>query len=168
MDSSGQAAAPGPSRRWFLAGGAAVLLGAGVGVAVELLTHGSPAPEQPHPPQVLLDAVAAEQSLLADLDATTGGTAGVRAVIVQVRADHAAHLAALRGLVDSYGVAAGATASPRPSPARGSPRTRTALRAAEIRASAAAARRAAALSGSRATLFASIAACEATHAELFG
>ena len=160
------AAAHGTSRRWFLAGGVAVLLGAGAGVAAEFLTHDSPAPDQPHPPQVLLDAVAAEQALLADLDATTGGAAQVRAVIGQVRADHAAHLAALRGLVDSYGVPDRATASPSPSPARGTPRTRAALQAAEVRASAVAARRAAALSGGRAALFASIAASEATHAEL--
>jgi hypothetical protein len=108
-------------------------------------------------------AVAAERGLLADLDATSGGAPAVRQVIAQARADHTAHLHALRGVQRSL---------PKPGhrPAEhalpGTPRTQAQLRAAETAASAAAAKRAAGLAGAVAALLASIAACEATHAEL--
>jgi hypothetical protein len=164
----------GTSRRWFLAGGAAVLLGAGAGLAAEFATHEKPAPPQPPtPPRALVDAIAAERALLTDLAATTGGSPAVRAVIRQIRADHATHLMVLTDLVASYGVLTGAgpassassASSPAPSPS-GTPRTRAALRDAERRASAAAARHADALTGGQAALLASIAAAEATHADL--
>ena len=88
-------------------------------------------------------------------------------MIRQARADHVAHLRALDALVAGYGPAAKATpaASSSRVPA-GTPRTRAQLRAAEQQAASAAARRADALSGARAALLASIAACEATHADL--
>jgi hypothetical protein len=160
----------GTSRRWFLAGGAAALVGAGAGVAAGLWTDETPSrPRRPAPPQVLIAAAAAERALLADLDATTGGTPAVRSVIRQVRADHAAHLGALLGLLATYPAPAG----DRPSAALGSasappgaPRTRAALRDAERRAAAAAAARADRLTGGHAALLASIAAAEATHADL--
>ena len=158
----------GPSRRWFLAGGVAVLLGAGAGVTAELLTHRHPArPRPPTPPQALVEAVAVERALLADLDATTGGEPAVRAIIAQVRADHSAHLRALTALVASYGELSSA-----PSPAEssaapsGTPRTRAALRAAEQQAAAGAAHRANTLTGAHAALLASISAAEASHADL--
>jgi hypothetical protein len=84
-------------------------------------------------------------------------------VIAQARADHAAHLHALRRVQASL---------PKPAhrPARqkvhGTPRTQAQLRAAETAASVTAAKRAAGLDGAVAVLLASIAACEATHAEL--
>jgi hypothetical protein len=161
MDEPGDSATR--SRRWFLAGGAAAVLAGAGGATAALLLDSSPA-RPPVAPAALLAAVAAERALIADLDATTGGAAPVRRVIVQVRADHAAHLAALQRLLGQFR---------RPSPAaassprmRGTPRTLAQLRAAEQRASSAAATHAGALDGGLAALLASIAACEATHAEL--
>jgi hypothetical protein len=167
----GHAAPPTPrgtSRRWFLAGGGAVVLGAGGGVAADLLGTGSTRKPPPRPPAALAAAAEAERALIADLDATTGGSAEVRAVIVQARADHADHLAAVTALLAPFRRPAG-TPSPGPSAAAGTPRTLAQLRAAEQSASASAARRAAGLgakAATAATLLASIAACEATHAEL--
>ena len=152
-------AAPGTSRRWFLAGGVAVLLGAGAGAAVELSGRSSPAAPAAAP-AALVAAVRAERALIADLDATTGGSGTVRSVIRQARADHAAHLAALRGVLAGY-VHPRASAMP-----PGRARARAQLRAAETAAAQAAAQHATDLTGAAAALLASIAACEATHAEL--
>jgi hypothetical protein len=154
------AAPRGRSRRWFLAGGVALIAGAGAGVGAEFLRHRAPAPP-PQPPAALLGAAEAERRLIADLGATTGGTPEVQIVIAQARANHRAHLAALEALLTHYR-APSASASPRP----GTPRTRAQLRAAETAAAAAAAARAQALTGPQAALLASIAACESTHAEL--
>ncbi|MDT4931580.1 MAG: hypothetical protein QOF92_4447 [Pseudonocardiales bacterium] len=157
----------GTSRRWFLAGGAAVVLAAGGGVGADFLLTKRPSDQPPPaPPDALLAAAETERALIADLDATTGGAPAVRQVISQARANHAAHLSALRGLLADY-----RTPSPTPStsptpPVRGTPRTAAQLRAAEQRAAATAAQRASALDGTMAALFASIAACEATHAAL--
>jgi hypothetical protein len=152
-----------PSRRWFLAGGAAVLLGGGAGAAADLLSRSGPAP-RPRAPEALLSAVAAERTLLADLDATTGGSTDARRAITAVRADHAAHLAALTDLLTGYRAEPrNSTGSLRP---RGTPRTLAELRAAEQRAATSAGGWAAALSGGQAALLASIAACEAGHAVL--
>jgi hypothetical protein len=154
----------GTSRRWFLAGGAAVVLAAGGGVGADFLLTKRPSDQPPPaPPEALLAAAETERALIADLDATTGGAPAVRQVIRQARANHAAHLSSLRGLLADY-----RTPSPTPStsPVRGTPRTAAQLCAAEQRASATAAQRASALEGTMAALFASIAACEATHAAL--
>jgi hypothetical protein len=156
------------TRRWFLVSGAAVLVGAGGGVAADLAQHRRRPRQRPVAPAELRAAVAAERALVADLDATTGGGAQVRALLTQLRADHAAHLSALTGLVATYGAAgasAGASASAAP-PAPGVARSVAQLRAAEQQASAAAADRAARLAGAHAALLASIAACEASHADL--
>lgn len=149
------------SRRWLLAGGVALVVGGGAGVGADFLSARprSRPVSPPAPPAELLAAITAERALIADLDATTGGTPPVRQVIVQARADHAAHLRALRGALAGY-------AKHRTTPQSGAPRTRAELRRAEERAAAAAGRRAAALSGAHAALLASIAACEATHAAL--
>ena len=153
----------GTTRRWFLAGGLAVVLGAGGGAIVELVGNPKHRPAPPPPaPRALLAAVDAERALIADLDATTGGPPAVRRVIVAARADHAAHLHALTALATRYRrVAPGERRRH-----RGSPRTLAQLRTAEQHASAAAARRARTVDGGSAALLASIAACEATHAEL--
>jgi len=150
----------GIARRWLLAGGTALLLGGGAGVLAERLRRTEPAAPVP-PPGALLAAVRAERALLADLDATTGGTAAVRTVIAQVRADHAAHLAALRGILAGYPSGHAASAK-----RHGRPRTLAQLHAAEQAAARTAAEHADALTGAAAALLASIAACEATHAEL--
>jgi len=155
-------ASAGVSRRWLLAGGAAVLVGAGAGVGAQFLQKRSPKPLPPVPPP-LLAAAAAERALIADLNATTGGSSEVRAVIEQARANHTAHLAALAALLSAYRRPP-AGASPRP----GRPRTKAQLRIAESAAAQAAADRAGALAGAQATLLASIAACESTHAVLLG
>jgi hypothetical protein len=163
MDTAGDPR--GTSRRWFLAGGAAVLLGASAGVLSDVLQDTANAPPPPAP-GALLAAIAAERALIADLDATTGGTPPVRRIIVQARADHAAHLAALVRLRAGFR-SSSASPSPSPSPSvHGTPRTLAQLRTAEAQASTAAARHAAALDGGLATVLASIAACEASHAEL--
>jgi len=168
----------GPARRWFLAGGAAALLGAAGGVLAGLQTgHRAttpppPPPPPPGPPRGLLAAAEAERALIADLDATTGGGSDVRGVIGQVRADHAAHLRALVALIAQFehGPARERRREPVPSRKnrrpRGTPRTLAELRAAERRAAKAAAQHAAALDGGYAAVLASVAACEATHAEL--
>jgi hypothetical protein len=153
---------PARSRRWFLAGGAAAVLGGGAGVLAAVVQDSAPKPPAP-PPGALLAAIEAERALIADLVATTGGTPPVRRVIVQARADHAAHLAALTRLLAAFRAPAVTTS---PSPVRGTPRTLVQLRSAEHQASFAAARRAASLDAGLAVLLASIAACEATHAEL--
>jgi hypothetical protein len=159
--SPGPPPAPGTSRRWFLAGGAAVVLGGGAGVLAEILPESSPAPPAP-PPAALEAAIDAERALLADLDATTGGSPHVRRLVAQARADHVAHLAALRRTLK----ATTPGHAPKPTPVHGRPRQLAELRAAETRAAAVAAQHAAALDGAAAALLASIAACEATHAEL--
>jgi hypothetical protein len=150
---------PATSRRWFLAGGAAVLLGGGAGVAVELAGRSSPTGPTAAPAP-LIAALRAERALIADLDATTGGSGRVRSVISQARADHAAHLSALRGVLAGY------AHSESPAKPHGRPRSQAQLRAAEGAAAQAAAQRATRLTGATAALLASIAACEATHAEL--
>jgi hypothetical protein len=153
------------SRRWFLAGGVAVLVGGAAGAAAELLGSDAAAPPPPPvPPPALIAAARAEQVLVADLTATTGGAPAVRQVIRQAHADHAAHLHTLTALLAGFRAAPGASISS--TPYRGTPRTLAQLRAAERAASVAAARRAEALEGPYAALLASIAACEATHAEL--
>jgi hypothetical protein len=166
----------GPSRRWFLAVGAAGLLGAGGGVLAGLQTARRaptpPPPPPPRPPQALLAAAEAERALIADLDATTGGVPDLRRVIAQVRDDHAAHLRALVALLGQFEHVPVRERRRRHVPARkhrrprGTPRTLAQLRAAERRAATAAAEHASALDGGYAALLASVAACEATHAEL--
>lgn len=151
-----------PSRRWLLVAGGAALLAGGAGVGAAWLSDGSTATGPGPAPDALLGAVFAEQALIADLDATTGGAPAVRTAIAQLRADHALHLQALDALASQYRrPRASASAS-----AKGTPRTAAALRAAEVRASAGAAHRASILPGRAAVLLASIAACEAAHAEL--
>lgn len=152
---------PPPTRRWFLAGGAAVVLAGGAGVLAEILHESSPARPAP-PPAALVAAIEAERALLADLDATTGGAPHVRRLIAAVRADHLAHLSVLRRTLK----ATTPMRAPKPAPVRGRPRKLAELSAAESHAAAVAAQHAAALDGAAAALLASIAACEATHAEL--
>lgn len=150
-------------RRWFLAGAGAAVLAAAGGVGAALLRK-EPAPDPDPAPAPLLAAIAAERALLADLDATTGGTPQVRRLLVQVRADHSAHLQALRSLAAAHDLPGAASSSTQAAP--GTPRSAAQLRAAENRAAATAAGHAAALEDRAATLLASISACEASHAEL--
>ncbi|MCU1669098.1 MAG: hypothetical protein JWP40_2025 [Blastococcus sp.] len=149
------------SRRGVLLSGLAVLAAGGGGVAIGALQHLHTA-ELPPAPAELVAALAAERSLIASIDATTGGSPSVRAALVHVRADHAAHQDALRAALATYRPAASASASLPPAAAL----HLAELRAAEAQASTRAAARAAAITGRTAALLASISACEASHAEL--
>ena len=115
----------------------------------------------PRAPAALLAAAETERALIADLDATTGGAPAVRRVIVAARADHAAHLHALDAILARF-----RPTHPARRRHRGTPRSAAQLRSAEQRAGADAARRASEVDAGYAALLASIAACEATHAEL--
>jgi hypothetical protein len=154
-----------PSRRGFVLATGAVLAAAGGGAAAALAKHRpSETPTAPVSPSVLLDAVAAESRLIAAIDAAHDATA-----LSHLRADHVAHREALRGAVQ---LALGAANVPATAPSTGSsspasPRlSLTQLRALETAAASAAAAAAAQLTGANAALLASIAACEASHAEL--
>jgi len=155
----------GVSRRGLLLGGAAVVLAGGGGIAVGALRPLAHHQPTRRPPADLVAAVAAERALIGAIDATTGGNASVRTALHQIRADHVAHHAALQAAVDGYpqSPAGAESSSSRPVEALDV----AGLRGAEQRASARATTRAARLAGKNATLLASIAACEATHAELF-
>jgi hypothetical protein len=163
------------SRRVVLVGGVAAVLAAGVGGALVGRSH---RPTRPAPaakvhhvavPAVVAGALGAEQRLLAGVDAAlAAGSAGSggptdTGVLRQIRADHLAHLTALRGALPR-----GAT-QPTPgnsvSPSGSASGTAT-LRAAESAAAQAAAARANQADGALAPLLASIAACEASHVEL--
>jgi hypothetical protein len=139
-----------------------VLVAGGGGVTAGALQRLPVAHREP-PPAELVAALAAERSLIAGIDATTGGDASVRTALRLIRADHAAHLDALQAAARAY---PGASSSTSPSAPPATALTRAALRDAERAASTRAAAQAASLSGAAATLLASIAACEATHAEL--
>lgn len=153
----------GPSRRAFLAsGGAAVLVGGGAGVGIALTRPRPHPPAPPAPPAPLAEALNVEHVLLADIDATLQASPGLRAVLAGVRADHAAHAAALRGAIEATGAGVSEPVGELPMEVR----SRRELRAAEQVASAGGVSRAAAAHGADAALLASIAACEATHAEL--
>jgi hypothetical protein len=159
---SEDSAATGPGRRVsrraiLLSAAGAVLVGgaAGGGVAaLRPLRHG----RRPSAPVDLLDALAAEDALIAALDAMAGTNAGDR-ILAAVRADHVAHQAALRAFLSEF--------TPPPNTARSAPTasvgSRAELARLEQRAADAAAGRAARLSGSAASVLASIAACESTH-----
>ena len=178
-----------PSRRRFVLGTMVTgLVAAGAGVVVGFATRRdstSPAAAlTPHVPAQLLDARAAEEALVVTAEAALRHARGTdRQALRAVRDDHRAHLAALRSAI-------GADAFPGPAPtaASSAPGTATSpatpgasgsapppaavstaqVRTAEQRAAKAAAARALLVTGRDAALLASIAACEATHVELFG
>jgi hypothetical protein len=142
---------------WSGLGVAAAGAGAAAGV---LLPARPPRPRTPAP-QPLLDALAAEQRLVAMHGAAVTDES-LREPMALARADHLAHQEAIRAMVAAFGPAAAAASLP----ALGPP-TREVLHATETQAASTAQARAAALTGRAATVLASIAACEATHAELF-
>lgn len=162
--SSGSTAGPRPSRRTFVvAGGFALVLGAGGSGLAEVLRRTSRVTGRPQPPPALVAAVAAEEERIAAVDAALAAEPSLRAALQPIRANHLAHAQALRSLLPrSSGPSVARSTTPPPPPAPG----RAALRSAESAASRAAAARALQLTGGAATLLASIAACEATHAEL--
>lgn len=155
----------GVSRRGLLVGAAAVVLAGGGGVAVGALQPVERDEATGRAPGELVAALAAEGVLIAAIDATTGGDPSVRTALRQIKADHVAHRVALQAAVDAYpqAPAGGGPSSSGPAQAL----TVAGLRGAEEQASTLAAARAGRLVGQNATLLASIAACEASHAELF-
>src|SRR6476646_9789768 len=87
----GPLAQPPPSRRGFVVAG---------GVAVALNTGGSDALPTQQVPKALTDAADAEESLIAQVDAALARAGGPRrAALRAVRADHVAHLAAIRAAI---------------------------------------------------------------------
>lgn len=140
-----------------------MVVAGGVGAVVGVfVSEGRPVADGPTAPQSLRQALNREVALVADLDAALRRGAGPAAALRAVRADHAAHAAALRSTLAAYPAPA-----PTPSTATPSP-TLARLRAAELAAAHAAAAESAALTGADAALLASISACEATHGELLG
>jgi hypothetical protein len=155
------------SRRGFLLGSAAVFAASGTGALIGVLTtsqrHRAAGPA---PPADLVAAVAQEHALLATLDGLPAGAVAPQ-IRRELRADHVAHLRALRGaLADAVYPSPvppeRSTSLARPSGAT----SRAKLRSTERAAAGSAARRAGRLRGSDAALLASIAACESGHAEL--
>ena len=144
-------------------GAAAVVATGGVGAAVGVfVSEGRATSEGASPPAPLRQALERELALVADLDSALRNGAGPAAALRAVRADHAAHAAALRSTLAAYPAPSPSTAIPSPTP------TLSRLRAAELAAARAAAAESAALTGADAALLASISACEATHGELLG
>ena len=153
------------SRRQLLrasAGAAVVAAAGGVGVAVGASGHRRTVHRSP--PPLLVDAVAREQSLLAELDAELAAPGSSSAALSAIRADHEAHRFALQALVDQATVprptASATTSTPVATPVTGK------LLAAEQAAQTAAATASNNSSGALAALFASISACEAGHVAL--
>ncbi len=150
----------------MLAGLGGLVLGGGAGVGAGFLrTRHRRRPQLPRPPAALGDALAAERRLIAAIDASLPAHPELRRALTEIRRDHAAHASAVQNALRAYRStpAPGASSSAATRPAA---RDRSALRAAETAAGGAAARRAGGLTGADAALLASIAACEATHAEL--
>jgi hypothetical protein len=149
---------PAISRRALLGTGGLLLAG-GLGVAVGVLRPPDPQ-GRPEAPPWLIAAVEREQSLLAGVDSALAA-GGDDPTLAALRADHAAHAETLQAALAVYPVGD----SPRSTTVAGTP-TRTELRAAERTAAQAGLVSSIGLSGGDAALLASIAACEATHAEL--
>lgn len=156
------------SRRGFLLVAAGAVVAAGGAGTAAALAHRDPrdARVAGPSPTVLTTALAAEDSLIATIDAM-----GAPAELAHLRADHVQHRAAVFAALQQ---AAGTPSPsvPRPSGApsgassHGAKPTLAELGAAEQAASLAAAVAAEGLDGADAALLASISACEASHAEL--
>ncbi len=150
-------------------GTAAVLAAAGGGVAAGALVSGhDEADSATVPPAALTSAAETERALLAGVEQALSAQTASAAILARIRVDHSAHLSALEGAI---ALIAGPPTPPKASPTPtsavpGRPPGLAALHAAELSASAAAAAGALELSGAEAALLASIAACEACHAEL--
>ncbi|MFN2518857.1 MAG: hypothetical protein ABR604_07420 [Jatrophihabitantaceae bacterium] len=153
------------SRRSLLLGSVGVVLAAGGGVAVGALRPVARREPTGRPPVELVAALHAERTLIAVIDATTGGRPRVRTALRQIRADHVSHQIVLQAAVDAYPQSPPATVTSSPGAAQAL--DVAGLRRAEHLASVRAATLATRLTGTNATLLASIAACEASHAELF-
>jgi hypothetical protein len=145
-------------------------VGAGAGVGVELWREHSPPAATHHASAALVDALNTEHELIAGVDASVPGAGKAAATLRHIRSDHRAHARALAAAIREAGGAApradptGATAATHSRQPPSQPVTQ--LAHAEAAASRRAAARAANMHGGDAALLASIAASEATHAEL--
>lgn len=149
------------TRRGVLLGASGVVVAAGAGAGIGYLRPLRSDRHTPIPPD-LADALDAEHALIGQIDASVAQDASLHALLAPIRADHVAHLEAITAAIRTD------TGQQAPSPAPSGSRagTRSALRNAEQVASTRAATRAAHLTGTSAVVLASIAACEATHAEV--
>jgi hypothetical protein len=167
-DEADDVVAPSPrhviTRRGVLLSAAAVVVSAGGGVGAAALRHHRKPPAPVVPPAVLVQALVAERTLLASVEAASAAQPLHRTLLSQLTEDHQAHEQALVATLRAY---PGAASAAQPS-ALGPVPALAALRTAEQLAAQAAAARALQVSGSDAALLASIAACEATHVELLG
>jgi hypothetical protein len=156
-----EAAPAGPpvTRRTVLLGGLGVVTATAVGALAAIQSERGTGTAEP--PAELVDARRAEQALIESIDASSAHDSRLRTRLAAVRADHRAHFAALDAAIGGYAPVAPPLAAHAPAPV-----DLAALRAAEQRAAVRAARTAAVLGGRNAALLASIAACEASHAEL--
>jgi hypothetical protein len=144
-------------------GAAAVVATGGVGAVVGVfVSEGRATSERAVAPAPLRQALERELALVVDLDSALRRGAGPAAALRAVRADHAAHAAALRSTLGAYPAPTPPTVTSSSTP------TLSGLRAAELAAARAAAAESAALTGADAALLASISACEATHGQLLG
>jgi hypothetical protein len=159
-----QRAGPDRTRRVFLAAGGLLVAGAaGGGVALGLSGGSSAqAPLQPDVRAALVRAALAEVDLIAAAARAMRTASGPdRATLRLVHRNHVAHLAAVRAAIAD----AAYPAHP-PRIRKHARHVPGELAAAEARAARAGARRALELTGAPSALLASIAACEAGHAEL--
>ena len=157
------------SRRGFLVTTGLMIGAAGGGVALGLSGRQSASgPRIARVPAELAEAADAERALIAAVDATLATARGrERTTLRLLRADHAAHLAAV--LAATADTIYPAVTSSAPSSAASRPTSALSpagVRSAEQRAAGTAAARALRLSGPNAALLASIAASEAAHVEL--
>lgn len=129
----------------------------------------SPAGTRPPPPDPLIALAVAEADLLAGYDRLLAAGAGpLEARLRGIRADHAAHLAALRAALPPATRPSLRPASPSPSPTAGAAPTTSGLRAAELATADRLGQAALTAPAGRVSLLASIAASEASHAAVLG
>ena len=149
------------TRRRLLGAGAVVVVTAGAGVAIGALRPFGGKAGEPAP-QLLVDAIARERTLIASIDLAVAADASLEALLKPIRADHTAHAGAVQDLVDQYRRPAHSVSTR----AVSSPPGKPALLAAELAAQIAAASSSTSVTGETAVLLASIAACEAGHVAL--
>lgn len=125
-------------------------------------SHPTPRPDRPTAPDPLLELLAAERALLSQYDAVLARFPSV-ASVTAVRADHAAHVDALRAVVRAPATSASASPTPPVAAPATLPAAMAALRAAEVSAAARTTAACIAAPASRAALLGSIAACESAH-----
>jgi hypothetical protein len=159
---------PPPSRRGFLVVGGLAAVAAGGGVWWAVSDDGTKGAAPPaHLVRALHGAAAAELGLIGTLESALKHPGGSSAATLRaIRADHAQHLAAIHALIADVSYPATPSNSTESAYSNGGRVSLAELRTGEQQASRAAARLAGALTGQAAVLLASIAACEATHAEL--